>query len=251
MSIAEKLTTIAENEQRVYEAGVENGKTAEWNEMWDGLQSYGARTQYQQFCSFSIFIVDKDTTPRWDFRPKYDIKPQSAQGMFRGLNSTSTGGIMYSNLTNTDLTQWLEDLGVTLDTSNCVDAGTMFYNCLGIRRVPFLDLSKATSMANFLAYSTIKIIDGIKSSENTAWVSTTFAAGHNTLDHCIFSGVIAKSLNLSKTNLDHESLLSVLNTLKDLTGTGTTLTLTLGATLQAKLTDTEKAIATQKGWTLS
>lgn len=246
MSIAEKLATIAENEQRVFEAG----KTAEWNELWDGLQSYGTRTQYQQFCSYSNFIVDKDTTPRWDFRPKYDIKPQNAQGMFRVLNSVpSSGGVMYPNLINTDLTQWLEDLGVTLDMSNCIDVSTMFYNCYGFRRVPFLDLSKCTSTGNFLAFSTITTIDGIKSSEKTAWTSTTFAAGHYVLQHCIFSGVIAKSLNLSKTNLDHESLLSVINCLIDNVGTGTTLTLTLGSSLIAKLSEEELHLIEEKGWT--
>jgi hypothetical protein len=39
--------------------------------------------------------------------------------------------------------------------------------------------------------------------------------------------------------------------LQDLTGTGTTKTLTFGATNLAKLSDVEKAIATQKGWTLT
>ena len=249
MSIAEKLTTIAENEQRVFEAG----KTAEWNELWDGLQSVGTRTDYRRFCYSTQFIIDRDTTPRWNFKPKYDIKPSTAAEMFRQFNSGSGAGIRYQNL-KIDLTQWLEDLGVAFDTSNCIDAQSMLYNCQGISRMPFLDFSKCTG-ANTLAYfcgasAVLTTIDGIKSSENTAWDSRSFTS-NNQLNHCIFSGVIAKSFSLSNTKLDHESLLSVLNTLKDLTGTGTTLTLTLGATLQAKLTDAEKAIATQKGWTLA
>lgn len=249
MSIAEKLTTIAENEQRVYEAG----KTAEWNELWDGLQDYGKRTLYQYFCNKNVFIMDKDTKPWLNFKPKYDLKPTTAQSMFQSFNTNAGAGLGYESVI-VDLTQWLEDLDVTLDTSNCTNAQNMFYNCHGFSRIPFLDFSNCTganSLAYFIAETwTIQTIDGIKSSENTAWDSRSFGSANN-VSHCIFSGVIAKSFSLSKTKLDKESLLSVLNTLKDLTGTGTTLTLTLGATLQAKLTDAEKAIATQKGWTLA
>lgn len=249
MSIAEKLTTIAENEQRVFEAG----KSAEWNELWDSLQDYGNRTLYQYFCPKNAFIVDKNTSPRLNFKPKYNLKPTNASYMFQSFNTSSSGGLGYASVV-CDLTQWLDDLGVSLDTSNCTTVQNMFYNCHGFSRIPFLDLSKCTganSLTNFIAQTwTIQTIDGIKSSENTAWDSRSFGSANN-VSHCIFSGVIAKSFDLSKTKLDKESLLSALNTLKDLTGTGTTLTLTLGATLQAKLTDTEKAIATQKGWTLN
>ena len=42
MSIAEKLTTIAENEQKVYEAG----KKSQYDEFWDTYQTNGQRTNY-------------------------------------------------------------------------------------------------------------------------------------------------------------------------------------------------------------
>ena len=51
-------------------------------------------------------------------------------------------------------------------------------------------------------------------------------------------------------NLTHQSLLNALNGLYDLTG-GTSQTLTLGSTNLAKLTDEEKAIATNKNWVLA
>lgn len=254
MSIAEKLTTIAENEQRVFDAG----KTAEWNELWDGLQDYGNRTVYTFFCYKNAFIIDKDTNPRYNFKPKYDLKPVNAQNMFQSFNTSASMGIAYKSVM-VDLTQWLDDLGVTLDTSNCTNAQYMFYNCHGFSRIPFLDFSNCTG-ANSLAYFlsetwTIQTIDGIKSSENTAWDSRSFGPANN-VSHCIFSGVIAKSFSLSNTKLDHESLMSVLNTLKNLNGTGTTLTLTLNATLIAKLEATEEGrqaltyARDTKGWTI-
>ena len=45
MSIAEKLTTVAENVPKVYEAG----KKAEYDAFWDKYQNNGKRTQ--QFVS--------------------------------------------------------------------------------------------------------------------------------------------------------------------------------------------------------
>ena len=43
MSIADKLTTIAENEQKVFDAG----KQAEYDEFWDSFQSKGTRKDCQ------------------------------------------------------------------------------------------------------------------------------------------------------------------------------------------------------------
>ena len=58
-----------------------------------------------------------------------------------------------------------------------------------------------------------------------------------------------ESLNLSPcTKLTHDSLMVVINGLQTVT---TAQTLTLGATNLAKLTDEEKKVATDKGWTLA
>ena len=47
MNIADKITQIAENEPKVYEAG----KKAEWNAFWDIITNYGQRTDYYRaFC---------------------------------------------------------------------------------------------------------------------------------------------------------------------------------------------------------
>ena len=57
------------------------------------------------------------------------------------------------------------------------------------------------------------------------------------------------NLDFSKcTNLTHDSLMSIINNLATVTSTKK---LILGATNLAKLTDEEKAIATNRGWTIS
>ena len=59
------------------------------------------------------------------------------------------------------------------------------------------------------------------------------------------------SANFSNcTNLSTDSLIAMLNALKDLTGQ-TAKSLTIGATNLAKLTNAQKGIATDKNWTLS
>ena len=51
--------------------------------------------------------------------------------------------------------------------------------------------------------------------------------------------------------LSRDSLLSIINILKDYSGTGTSQTLTIGETALARLTDDDISIATNKGWTLA
>ena len=55
------------------------------------------------------------------------------------------------------------------------------------------------------------------------------------------------------TQLDHSSLLVIINGLYDYVSAGTSGTryIKLGATNLAKLSDEDKAIATSKGWTLA
>jgi hypothetical protein len=51
--------------------------------------------------------------------------------------------------------------------------------------------------------------------------------------------------------LTHDSLMNVINNLADVTELGTNPTLALGSVNLAKLTDDEKAIVINKGWTLA
>ncbi len=66
------------------------------------------------------------------------------------------------------------------------------------------------------------------------------------------TGTIGDDIDFgSCTKLTQGSLISIINALKDYSALGTTCILTLGATNLEKLTDEEKALATQKGWTLA
>lgn len=80
----------------------------------------------------------------------------------------------------------------------------------------------------------------------------------NTFDNCValenitIEGVIGNNFNISDSPLTVESLMSIIEHLKDYSGeSGTTHTLTIGATNFGKLNDDQKAIAIAKGWTLA
>lgn len=117
-----------------------------------------------------------------------------------------------------------------IDTSNGENLYRMFYDCTSVITIGGIDVTKATSIHEMF-YNCTK------------------------LENLTFNGVIKINLlNLSHcTLLTHDSLMSVINALYDhaTAGTSGTFKATLGSTNLAKLTDAEKAIATQKGWTLA
>lgn len=117
-----------------------------------------------------------------------------------------------------------------LDTSQGQSFESMFQNNSMLKTIKGIDLTNATSVTKMLWYS-------------------------SSIENITFNGVIKiTGLDLSGcSKLTHDSLMSAINALYDYVSEGTTGTfkLTLGSTNLAKLTDAEKAIATQRGWTLA
>lgn len=72
-----------------------------------------------------------------------------------------------------------------------------------------------------------------------------------TFENTIITNINSNSRLYEGAQLTVESLLSLLNALKDYSGTGTTKTLRLSSASIGKLTDAQKAIAINKGWTLT
>lgn len=230
MSIAEKLTTVAENMPTVFEAG----QKSEYDRFWDAFQVNGTATYYTHaFAGFGW----KDAT----FKPKYDIIPDgNAEGMFRQTRIT-------------DLKGCLEKAGVTLDLSKVTKGANLFGYCDLLTTVPKIDLSSIGSNTAYLFNSCKKLqtIEELRISETVTFTNNNFS-GCTALTRLIMAGTLATNgLDLHwSTKLDRESLLSIVNVLQDKTSVGGTWTVTLGTENLAKLTDAEKAIATQKGWTL-
>ena len=234
MTIAEKLTTIAENEQRVYNAGYnagkalnydegyEAGKQAEYDAFWDGYQENGERKNYNYgFAGYGW--TDEN------FRPAYNINPINITRMFSGT------GIK-------DVKKALEDAGVTLDVSQAVSTSYFMDDYPMTERMPVIDTSSITSLQYFInncAY--LKYIEKIILKADGSQAVSTYTLGNcPSLEEVRFEGVIGKSgLNVQRsTKLSRESIISIINCLS-------TTTSGLSVTLSKKAVD--KAFETSKG----
>jgi hypothetical protein len=227
MSIAEKLQTIADNEQRVYEAG----KKSEYARFWDSAQVNGNRT------IFLYLFAGGAWTPT-TLKPKRKMTPTNASSMFYLCGYGNEASLID-----------FRTIADKFDFSKATYATNIFYSA----SIDYItaDLSSANSINYAFSGGYISRITTLTLKLTSATTSASGAFEYlSTLTNLTFmdGSEIACSLNFSAcTKLTHDSLMSIINHLKDgVSG----LTLTLGATNLAKLTDAEKAIATQKGWTL-
>lgn len=252
MNMADKLTTIAENQQKIYDAGYaagasENGdydaayaagKQAEYDTFWDEYQSNGSRTDYSNAFAGAGWTTNT-------FNPKYDIAPVNGYMMFR-----------YSTIAG-DLVEILDSLGVSLDTSNITNPQYMFCGTQ-FTRIGELDFSNVTTNPYywFQTNSSLVTIDKLICNPNMTKNYTNCFSGCTALENITIepNTIGNNGLNFNPcTKLTVDSLVSILNGLVDKSSdtSGTSWVLTLGATNLAKLTNEEKAIATEKGWTLA
>ena len=134
-----------------------------------------------------------------------------------------------------------------LNTSNVTSMYSMFYNCSSLESIPQLDTSNVTNMSYmFNDCSSLESIPQLDTS-NVTNMNNIFASC-SSLKSILMTN-IGVSLDISaSTKFEREDLLVILNNLKTVTSTKT---LKMGATNLAKLTDEDKLIATNKGWTLA
>ena len=227
---------------RDIDKGIVAVREAEHSLCWDAFQLKGKRNNY----GWAFW----DWKTEW-FYPKYDIvlvdntalgsSLQIGIGTFRGFNGGGSADF--------DLSARLEECGVTLDISKC-SVFQYFMHSINVKRVPTLDFSSAANTYMAVYYTKIQIIDKLISSETTAFNTTTFQYNSSLTTITEVEGVIAKSLNFQHSPLDVPTMNRIIACLKDYSSTGGTYTLTLKADRETMLTDEEKAVATNKGWTL-
>lgn len=231
MSIAEKTTlisanntTIAENEQRVYDAG----KTAEWGNIWYGIQNGGTRENY---ASVFRYVGWNDS----NFKPRYIIKPTDATYMCANSSITTLpeGMVNMSKCTAANYCfAWTYNMvNLTVDFSSGTSMNYTFNNCNAVS----LDITLSE-----------KYVNHTKTFANMSKLTNLKIRGVLAANNVDFSG----SPLLTKDSLVGE--FGILTALADKSAdTSKAWTLIIGETNLAKLTDAEKAIATQKGWTLA
>ena len=207
MSITDKLTTIAENQEKVFEAG----KQAEHDRFWDNYQDNGNRKNY----SYAFSRGWNNET----FKPKHPIQPtEDASYMFN-----------YANLVDFDFVE----KGIFIDVSKATSVTYIFRGAKGIKRIGVFDCYASRKNINRPFYdSGIETIDEFVFYEDSVYVYT-FADAKN-LKNIICSGVIASN-DLSFINctlLSKESITSVINCLSTTTS-GLSVALSLQAVNKA------------------
>lgn len=189
MSIADKLTQIAENIPKVYDRGVKD----EWHKLWNDIQDYGRRTAYNN--GFQNAWTDAS------FKPKCDMRPTSAGYMFAGTKIAN-------------LKKCLEDSGVVLDTSNATSVDRLFSDAQNLTYVPTISTVNAPHLQNFV-YNCKKLISVdmviLKDDGSQTFNDNSFK-NCESLVEIRFSGVIGNNVNFSwSENLSAESYNNIIN----------------------------------------
>ncbi len=127
-------------------------------------------------------------------------------------------------LYNSQITQIPVDIVLAEDASLTPNA-RVFYNCTQLK--------------------TIKKIVMVEHVNASSWFYNCKA-----LENITFEGVIGKNIDFSYSPLTSQSMLSVIEHLKDYSNDGGTFTVTFKADRETMLTDEQKAVATNKGWSL-
>lgn len=200
MSIAEKLTTIAENEQKVYEAG----QKSEYDKFWDTYQQNGNKTSYAYAFAF------------WDaslVKPKYDLIPTvSAQGIFYECDIAG------------DIEEFFANQGITLDLSkinSSYGVNQIFRGCRNLTRIGVLNCSNCTQFIEvFYADVKLETIEKLILSEKITTYGTTAFTSCSRLKNLTVEGTIVRSFNISPcSSLTVDSALTIIRALKDNSGT--------------------------------
>lgn len=255
MSIAKKLHTITENMQKVYDAGASTGVGTSGNyeegyqkgytdgevagrenqqsDFWDAFQYNGSRKDYQ-------FAFGGSGWTDQIFKPKYDMQPDYASRMFNTSRITDLKGV-------------LETLGVALDFSKATSAIEFLANS-SITSVGIVNTTKMSNLNQmFYLAKQLRSIDKLilKSDGSQTFNSLSFN-GCAALTHMPIEGVIGQNgFDVHWSDLDRESLLSILNALADKSSeTSSVWKITIGATNKAKLSADELKIASDKGWSV-
>ena len=240
MSIADKLQTIAENEQKVFDAG----KKAEYDAFWDKFQTNGNRADYRY--AFAGFGWNDEM-----FKPKYPIKPREASGsIFHSTKITDIKAIVESN-------------GIEIDFSNATNL-EMLFNSSQVTRFGTID-TRGCKGVGYMLYSATKLksVDKIILKEDGSQAVNNFAEKCVQLVDITIEGVIGQNgfTVQQSTKLSKSSWQSIINALStttsDLSITGSLASVkkafetTAGANDGNTSAEWLSLVDTKKNWTIS
>ena len=221
-TISEKLQRIAENVQKVYEAGKAAGGGS-------------AVAPEPLFYATSLSSVYKQATFPENHSLVIKVKKMPAEFYQAFYQATGLKGVKL----------------VSEDRSALFALNQAFRECASLEEVDLTECSRNVSRLDYAFYSTgVKRIKGAL--DLTEGTTTNYGfVGANLLEDIEFvPNTISVDIRFSSAVLTDASINSIIDGLADLTG-ATAQTLTLHATVGAALTDEQKAMISAKNWTLA
>ena len=212
MSTADKLKTVADNVQKVYNAGAKSA----YAEFWDAFQTKGKRVLYGY--AFT----------RWDngiFKPKYNITPTNAVYMFFQSGSNTKNGIEMDKLE--------QEYGIKFDFSRAPSLGFAFADNGFWKTLNVVNMTGTNYGNEYVVYD--RYNGGTKTRINKLIVKESTKFGEmifgycSALTHMIVEGTIGQNgfdVHWS-TGLSKESIISIINALS---ATAANKTVTLSKT---------------------
>lgn len=171
----------------------------------------------------------------------YSLRDFKYSGDFNATNSISGLFQQCTNLSG----------DISINAPNATSANSAFYLCKNINSITLTTAPLTIYGQIFLNATKLQSVYNLNLGETSEAQYQPFYCSKLTNITFADSSIINNSTSFSAcTKLTVDSILNILNILKDLTGS-TSATLTLGATNLAKLTDEQKAIATNKNWVLA
>ena len=284
MSIAEKLTIIAENQQRVFDAGrnsgggggdYDSGYNDGYSNGYDEGYYSGYDSGYYEGQDYGYIEGQQSEYDRfWDNyqdygnRTNYEDAFNAAGGMWNDETFRPKYDLIFGNgyygysafkrLSVTNLAETLENLGVQLDTSRCETLAYLFQSST-TQRIPTIDCTNAHVYApsgleySFFDCGSLHTIDKLIVTEQLNYVQTFHYCP--SLVNIVFDGVIGNDISFrDSTNLSKASITSIVNHLST-TASGKTLTLSRTAVTGAfggtTASEWTSLIATRPNWTIS
>ena len=191
-------------------------------------------------CSNLISISQLDTSSATDFGSMFqDCRSLTTIPQLDASSVTSMSGMFYYCYNLNSIPQ--------LDTSNVIYMNDMFYGCERLTTIPQLDTSSVTNM-NDMFYNCISLTTIPQLDASSVTKMNDMFYNCRSLTTIGMYG-FTRSIDISKTALEHDALVAFLNQAG--TAYNSSQRITMGSAKLALLSDEEKAIATNKGWTLA
>ncbi len=151
-----------------------------------------------------------------------------------------------TNMSNMFYSCYLLQTIPELDTSSVTNMSYMFNNCYLLQSIPELDTSSVTTMSNM--FSSCRGLQTIPELDMASVTITTNMFNYcYSLQNCYLKNIGVSIVLSGSLYLSVESMVYIMEHAQ----TVSTGKLTFGSTNLAKLTDEQKAIAIDKGWTLA